>query len=149
MMIYLGADHRGFKLKEKIKAWLKEWGEEYEDVGNSKYDPEDDFPNYASKVARKIQNRGGLGILLCGSGGMALAANKFKGVWAVEAWDVERARHAREDDGANVLAVSADAVDEVKLKQMIRAWLKAEVKAEEKYVRRLGKIRQLEAKNFK
>jgi len=149
MMIYLGADHRGFKLKEKIKAWLEEWREEYEDMGNSKYDPEDDFPDYAGKVARKIQAGGGLGILLCGSGGMALAANKFKGVWAVEAWDVERARHAREDDGANVLAVSADAVDEVRLKQMIRAWLKAEVKTEEKYVRRLGKIRQLEAKNFK
>lgn len=148
-MIYLGADHRGFKLKEKVKEWLEEWGEEYEDMGNVKYDPEDDFPDYAIKVGEKVAKGGGLGILACGSGGMALVANKIKGVWAVEAWDVERARHAKAHDYVNVLALPADVVSEGKAKEIIKVWLETVVKKEEKYQRRLDKIRKIEEDNFK
>ncbi len=147
-MIYLGADHRGFELKEKIKGWLKGWGEEYEDLGNQKFEAEDDFPDFAIKVGEKVAAGKGLGILLCGSGGMALTANKFKGVRAAEVWNKETAKHARAHDDINILVLPADFVDQ-EAKQMIRIWLDTKVKLDEKYVRRLDKIKKLEEQNFK
>jgi len=149
MKIYLGADHRGFALKEKIKEWLDEWGKDYEDLGNDKYDSMDDFPDFAIKVGEKVSKGKGKGILLCGSGGMALAANKIKGVWAVEVWDIERARHAKSDDNANVLVIPADVVDTRMAKEMLKVWFKTKVKKERKYKRRLNKIKNLEKENFK
>ena len=147
-MIYLGADHRGFKLKEKIKGWLSDWGEEYEDLGNKKFEATDDFPDYAIKVGEKVAAGEGLGIFLCGSGGMALTANKFKGVRAAEVWNEASAIHAKAHDDINILVIPADFVKD-EAKEMIRAWLDTEVKTEEKYIRRLDKIKQLEEKNFK
>ena len=79
-MIYIGADHRGFELKEKTKVWLAEQGYEVEDVGDHVFDPGDDYVDYAIKVAESIEGNGGdsRGILLCGSGhGMDIAANRF------------------------------------------------------------------------
>lgn len=148
MKIFLGADHRGFKLKEKIKKWLLEWGEEHEDLGNEKFEATDDFPDFAIKVGEKVADGEGLGILLCGSGGMALTANKFKGVRAAEVWNVETAEHAKAHDAINILVLPADFVGE-EAKKMIRVWLDTEVKLDEKYIRRLDKIEQLEQKNFK
>lgn len=84
-MIYLGADHRGYKLKEKIKQWLKEWGYTFEDMGALEYSPDDDYTDFISKVAQQVsedpeKNRG---IILGMSGqGEAMVANKFKGVRA-------------------------------------------------------------------
>jgi len=148
-MIYLGADHRGFALKEKIKEWLDEWDKDYEDLGNDKYDSMDDFPDFAIKVGEKVSKNKGEGILLCGSGGMALAANKIKGVRAVEVWDIERARHAKSNDNANVLTIPADVVDTRMAKEMLKVWLETKVKKEKKYKRRLNKIKKLEKENFK
>ena len=138
MKIFLGADHRGFKLKEKIKGWLKNWGVSFEDMGNTKYEPEDDFPDFAERVGEKVVEDGGLGILLCGSGGMAL-----------EAWGPEWAEHARQHDSANVLALPADALNEESAKKTVKAFLEAkEGRVEEKYQRRLDKIRKIEDKYF-
>lgn len=144
MKIFLGADHRGFELKEKIKQWLKEEGREYEDMGNRKYEAGDDFPDFALKVGEKVAAGRGIGILFCGSGGMALAANKIKGVRAVEAWDQARAKHAREHDAANVLAIPADAVDEARTREIVRVWLDSKPRTAAKYKRRLEKIKKLE-----
>ncbi|MCX6816665.1 MAG: RpiB/LacA/LacB family sugar-phosphate isomerase [Candidatus Beckwithbacteria bacterium] len=148
MKIYLGADHRGFKLKEKLKGWLKDQKIECEDLGNTQYEIEDDFPDFGKKVAEKVQTTGEKGILLCGSGGMALVANKFKGVWSAEAYDVERAKHAKEHDGVNVLSIPADVVDEKTACEMVRVWLETEVEQKEKYQRRLDKIKAIEERNF-
>jgi len=147
-MIYLGADHRGFKLKEKIKDWLKEWGVEFTDLGNARFDPVDDFPDFAFAVAKKVNQGQGQGILLCGSGGMALAANKFKGVRAVETWNVATAEHAKAHDAANVLMIAADFVDDLMAKKMVKIWLDTKVKQDEKYQRRLAKISKIEETNY-
>ena len=147
-MIYLGADHRGFKLKEKIKGWLKERGTECTDLGNQRFDPVDDFPDFASAVAKKVSQGEGQGILLCGSGGMALVANKFKGVRAVETWNVATAEHAKAHDAANVLMIAADFVEDVEAKKMVDTWLDTPVKQEEKYQRRLAKIGKIEETNY-
>ncbi len=84
-MICLGADHGGFKLKQVIIKFLKDLEYEYEDLGNLNFDKDDDYPDYAFKVAEKvavdIKNKG---ILLCrSSGGMVIAANKINGIKAV------------------------------------------------------------------
>lgn len=147
MKVYLGADHRGYKLKEQIKKWLEAWGMEYQDMGNIKLDVQDDFPDYAKKVAEKVQN-GGKGILLCGSGGMAMVANKFKGVYAVEAWNIETAKHAKAHDDANVLILAADFISDKQAKKMVEAWLNAKVKQDKKYQRRLAKIKQIEKEQY-
>ncbi len=84
MKIYLGADHRGYQLKEKIAKWLFEWKYDFSDMGAEHLDPEDDYPVYAEKVASIVANEEeSRGILLCGSGvGVDVAANKFDGVRA-------------------------------------------------------------------
>lgn len=84
-MVYLGSDHRGFALKEKIKQWLSDWNYQYEDCGAFSYDKDDDYPDFVHKAARAVandpeQNRG---IILGGSGqGEAMVANRYKGVRA-------------------------------------------------------------------
>src|SRR3989344_4268755 len=85
-MIYLGSDHRGYKLKEKIKQWLKEWKYTFEDMGALEYNQDDDYTDFVSKVAAKVSEdpENNKGIVLGMSGqGEAILANKFKGVRAV------------------------------------------------------------------
>lgn len=148
MKIYLGADHGGFKLKEEVKGCLAKLGISYEDMGNSVYDPKDDFVDFGVKVAQKVQKGLGKGVLFCRSGGMALVANKFKGVEAVEVWNTETARHAKEHRDANVLGIPADYVKKKLVCDMIKVWLEAKVRPEEKYQRRINKIKQVEERNF-
>src|SRR3989344_6014238 len=85
-MIYLGADHRGFELKEKIKKWLAEWGYQHEDMGAFEYNKEDDYTDFISKVGQKVSEdpENNKGRILGMSGqGEAIVANKFKGIRAV------------------------------------------------------------------
>ena len=84
-MIYLGADHAGFKLKEEIKRYLDRLGLAYKDLGNFVFDPDDDYPDFAELVAKCVaKEKRSRGILICGTGqGMALAANKVKGAYAL------------------------------------------------------------------
>ena len=82
-MIYLGADHAGWQLKEEIKKYLEELGQPYEDLGNKELEPKDDYPDFALAVARKVVEVKGKGILFCATGvGMCLAANKVGGIRA-------------------------------------------------------------------
>src|SRR3989344_9565448 len=84
-MIFLGSDHRGFELKEKIKKWLSDWGHQYEDMGAFEYNQDDDYTDFVSKVAQKVSEdpENNRGIVLGMSGqGEAMLANKFKGARA-------------------------------------------------------------------
>jgi len=147
MKIYLGADHRGFELKEHLKLWLIE--EEYEvvDCGNVKYDPEDDFTDFSFAVAEKVQqDPQSRGIVICGSGvGVNIAANKVKGIRASTGINADEVRHARKHDDLNVLAISAEYSDFEQAKKMIIIFLTTPFQPEEKYVRRLDKIKQYES----
>jgi ribose 5-phosphate isomerase B len=144
-MVYFGADHRGYKLKSEIKGWLEEWGYDAVDMGNSKYDTEDDYTDFAIKVAEKVALDRGKGILICASGiGMAIAANKVKGVRAGLCTSKKQARLAREDDDINVLCLSADLVSSVRNKGIVKAYLETVFSSSEKHVRRIQKIKQYE-----
>lgn len=142
-MIYLGADHRGFKLKEKIKKILKSSGNNFIDMGNAIYDENDDYTDFAKLVAGKISQNPETdkGILICGSGvGVDITANKFKGVRSALADDEATARQSRSHDNTNVLSIPADEVSAGPAEEIIIAWLNTPFSNKEKYKRRIKKI---------
>lgn len=146
MKVYLGADHGGFELKEKIKGWLTEWGYEFEDWGNAQYDENDDYPDFAIKVAENVakypESRG---VLVCRSGaGMVICANKVKRIRAAAPFDVVSAKHSREHNDANVIAISADFMSEEAAKDMLKVWLETPFSNEERHQRRIDKIKKYE-----
>src|SRR5690348_8278365 len=106
--IALGADHAGFEEKEKIKPLLDELGVQYHDFGTTSTDSVD-YPDFARKVGEAVADgEYDQGLLVCGSGtGMAIAANKVKGVRAAVAWNEDIARLARQHNNANVLSIAA------------------------------------------
>lgn len=143
-MIYIGAGHAGFNLKEELKKYLEELGYEYEDLGNKDLDPGDDYPDYASLVAEKVTGTDNLGILICATGvGMCLAANKVKGIRAANAWDEFTALSSREHNNANILCLAGKVLDIEAAKKITRVWLEAEFTGEERHVRRLDKVEEM------
>lgn len=146
-MLYIGADHRGYKLKEALKIYLKELNFKFEDLGALSLIPDDDYPDYAILVAKKVsqdpeKNRG---ILICGSGvGVDIAANKFKDVRSALLFNAQQARMSRNDDDANVLSFAADFVDENIAKEILKIWLETPFSYLERHARRLGKIKLIE-----
>ena len=146
MKIYLGADHGGFKLKEKIKTWLTEWGFAFEDLGAHSLVEGDDYPDYAVPVAQKVATEpGALGILACRSGqGECVVANKVKGIRAVVAWSQESAMVSRNDDHVNILCLAADHVGMAEQQKIVRVFLSTPFAGEERFQRRIDKIKQLE-----
>ena len=144
-MIYLGADHGGFSFKEKIKEFLNELKIEYQDLGNTKFEPEDDFPDFAVAVAKKVVETGGQGILFCTSGlGMCIAANKIKGIRAVSITSKKSAEQSREHLDANILCLGEHVVSFRDARRIIKTWLETDFFNKEKYVRRLNKIKKIE-----
>lgn len=152
MKIFLGADHRGFELKEKLKEWLLTKGYEVHDLGAYRLDPADDYPDFAVAVAEKVSEDAAAnrGVLLCGSGvGMDVAANKVRGVRATVVWSTDAAEHARSRDNANVVSLAADWTPPDMAREIVRVFLETEFGQAERDVRRLKKIAEIEEKNFR
>jgi ribose 5-phosphate isomerase B len=154
MKIYLGADHRGFVLKEKIASWLFEWGYAFEDIGASIFDKGDDYTKYATEVGSLVSRSSfakateDKGILLCGSGvGVDVVASKFDGVRAAIGKSPEQVRAGRNDDDLNILVLAADYTKDEEAKKMVKAFLETKFSGKSRYKRRLKQISQLEANN--
>lgn len=146
--IYLGADHGGFTLKEKIKGWLTEWKYEFEDMGAYTLDPKDDYTLFAEKVASIVGKGQGKGVLLCKSGvGVDVAANKFDGVRASLGKSAEQVRAGRNDDDMNILVIAAEFTDDEEAKKMLEAFLETAFAGEARFKRRLEDIKKIEANN--
>jgi len=142
--IVIGADHRGFALKEEIKKCFS--GKyEFLDVGTDSAKPVD-YPDIASLIAKNIQSgKCKKGIFICGSGvGASVAANKFKGVRAAICHDVFSAHQGVEDDDMNVLCLGSGVVGGSLAIDIITAFLNAKLKPDERYKRRLDKIKKIE-----
>jgi ribose 5-phosphate isomerase B len=107
--VYLGSDHAGFELKDRLVSWLAEVGHEPVDCGPAEFRDDDDYPPYVMRAAyRAVSDPGSLGIVIGGSGnGEQIASNKIPGVRAAVAWSDETARLAREHNDANVLSLGA------------------------------------------
>ncbi len=148
-MIAIGADHGGYKLKEEIKRYLDEKEIKYIDCG-AYSEERTDYPIYAKKVAEEIQaKRADSGILVCRSGyGMAVAANKFKGIRAASIYDEESAKFAKADDNINVITLGGDYVTTNTAICIIRNWIGTEFKGG-KYQERIEMIDEIEKENMK
>ena len=147
--IALGADHAGFEEKEKVKRTLDELGIEYEDMGTMT--PESvDYPDYAQKVAESVSSGAyEQGLLVCGSGtGMAIAANKVKGVRAAVAWSPEIATLSRKHNDANVLSLPARFLTESQSAEIVKAFFESDFEGG-RHERRVDKIKGLEDADFK
>ena len=144
MKIYLGTDHGGYELKEAIKRYLLELGEEVFDKGTENPDPFDDYPDFIAPVARAVSAypHGSRGIVLGRSGqGEAMLANRFPNVRAVVyyGYDLEVVKKSREHNDANVLSLGADYLTEDAACEAVRLWLDTAFLKEQKYTRRIEK----------
>ena len=146
MKIFLGADHLGFHLKEQVFAYLVKHGYEVEDVGDKELNVDDDFPQFAQMASLKIlgsDDKDPRAILLCGGGqGMAIAANRFRGIRAVVIWDAFEAKMSRNDNDSNVLCLPSRILeDETAAWQgIIEAWLGTPFAEAVRYKRRNAQI---------
>ena len=119
--ILIAADHAGYPLKEWLKTHLSHHS--WVDLGT--FDPSRvDYPDFADRVSERIQQDGGRGVLICGSGqGMAMRANRYKGVRAALAWNEESAKLARQHNDANVLCLGARLITQEDAVMLIELFL--------------------------
>lgn len=149
MKIYLGADHQGFAMKEKVFAYLAKRGHKVEDVGDKELDPNDDFPQFAQLAAIKVlgdEDPDPRAILLCGGGqGMCMAANRFSGIRASVIWDEHEAKMTRNDNDSNVLCLPSRVLenDDQEWQKIIDAWLTTPFANAERYRRRNVQIDEI------
>ena len=150
-IVYIGADHAGFQLKERIKLMLTREGFVVHDLGNTQYEQTDDYPDYAKLVAEKTaKGRLARGILVCGSGvGMCMAANKVKGARAVWADSEKLAQAAVEQNHANVLCMGQGFIEMKQAEKVVRAFLETTPSTEARHKRRVKKLGNLELRNEK
>ncbi len=151
--LHLGADHRGFELKNQLLEWLKQQNKlvvEVKDHGAYKLDPDDDYPDFAFAVGEAVVTEpGSLGVVICGSSvGVTVAANKVKGVRAASACQEFEVVHGRERDGLNVLTLAADKLDFKQAKQLVLTFIQIEPAYEPRFVRRIKKIESYERRSL-
>ncbi len=147
--IYIGADHRGYELKEKIATWLFDLNYEFEDLGATFLDPSDDYTKYAADVASMVAKRPhSKGVLLCGSGvGVEVVANKFDGIRASIGKNVLQVKAGRKDDDMNILVIAADFTIEKEAKAMLIAFIETKYEENARRERRFDEIEKIEANN--
>ncbi len=148
--VAIGADHGGFGMKSELLPWLKAQGYEILDVGAYKYEPTDDYPDFAEAVAQVVTSeKAQRGIIICGSGvGACIVANKVPGVRACPCQDTYSAHQGVEHDDMNVLCLGARIIGIELAKELISTFLKAEFSREERFSRRLQKVLAIESKNM-
>lgn len=150
MKIFLGSDHNGFHLKEKIFSYLAKRSIDTEDIGDTEPNPEDDFPQFAQIAALKVigeEDPDPRAILICGGGqGMAMAANRFRGIRASVIWDAEEARITRNDNDSNVLCLPARVLqreDDQVWEDIVDTWLHTPFAGAVRYKRRNAELDEL------
>lgn len=148
MKIYLATDHAGFDLKENVKNYLLEQKFEVEDCGAMEKLEDDDYPDFISQAAQKVNDdHGSTGIVFGKSGaGECIVANKIKGIRAVLGFNILNVKLAREHNNANVLCLGAEFVNFEEAKELIDIFLNTGFSDEERHIRRLNKIRLIENK---
>ncbi len=145
MRIVVGADHRGYELKDQIAAALRQAGHEVQDVGTNSADSVD-YPDYARAVGEALTDgRAERAVLICGSGiGASIAANKIRGVRAAVCHDTYSARQGVEHDDMNVLCLGSYVISSELALELVKAFIDARLLDEERYRRRLAKVAEME-----
>lgn len=147
--IYLGADHAGFHLKNSLLEHLRIQGLEVVDLGAHVLDPHDDYPLIAKQVASAVAAEpGSVGVLCCGNAeGVCIVANKFDGVRAGIGYSVDAAESMREEDHVTILCLPGRVATNDDPLAILDAFLAANPQSEERYLRRLGQISDMERDN--
>ena len=147
-MIYLGADHRGFYLKESIKNYLQSNNIDYTDCGTNSIEVVN-YPQIAKNVLKQMDPKKDRAILICGSGiGMCMVANKFKGIRAGMCDSIEAAKDGKQHSDLNVLVLPGDFINNDLAFKITKIWLNSEF-LDGRYKTRLEMITQIEKENFK
>lgn len=146
MRVALGSDHAGFELKNHLATILSDSGFTVFDLGTHTADSVD-YPDFAAAVGKAVvDGRADRGIVICGSGaGASVAANKIAGVRAVVAHDTYTAHQAVEHDDVNVLCLGSRVIGSAVAEELSVTFLSATFSGEERHVRRLNKVKALEA----
>lgn len=151
MKIYMGSDHAGFELKEKINKYLTEQNYQVEDKGAFNLDQNDDYPNFIKPVAEAVSlDKDSFGIILGGSGqGEQIVANKIDGIRAIEYYggNLEIIKLGREHNNANVLSLGARFVNEQEAFEAVKIFLETKFSEETRHKRRLEQINTIEKNN--
>lgn len=147
MRTAIGSDHAGFEMKVMLAKHLRDLGHEVVDVGTHGTEPVD-YPDFAAAVGQAVvDGRADRGVLICGSGvGASVAANKIKGIRAGLCHDTYSAHQGVEHDDMNVLVLGSRVIGPALAQELVGAYLKAEFTREERHLRRLGKVKALEAR---
>jgi ribose 5-phosphate isomerase B len=149
-ILYIGADHAGFKLKEKLKKYFQAKKIPFVDVGNLKFEKTDDYPDYGYKLAKRVVTDSAKGVLICGSSlGVCIAANKVKGARAVPGFDAAEVVLSREHNDANILCLSGWRLPLKDAIKMTQLFMSARLSSAKRHHRRLKKIKSIEDKNFR
>jgi len=148
-MIYISSDHAGFDLKNYLVTTLTEKGYEITDLGPKDMDPNDDYPDYVKLVAQEVQKDDqSKGIVICKNGvGASIIANKYKGIRAALSWDPEHAKSSRTDDDSNILSLPSGFITKEQALETVEKWLNTSFSNEERHVRRINKIQEIENEN--
>ena len=148
-MIAIGSDHGGYELKEELKKLLEEKGLEYKDYGAYSTDRVD-YPVVAKEVAKSVQSKEcEKGILICRSGyGMAMVANKFKGIRSAPCFCTKAAQFSRLHNDTNILSLGADYVTVDEAKEILDTWLSTEFEGG-RHQERLDLVSEIERENMK
>ncbi|MDZ4688560.1 MAG: ribose 5-phosphate isomerase B [Planctomycetaceae bacterium] len=146
MRIALGCDHAGYPLKTRVRAVIEALGASVVDCGTDSDGSSVDYPDYAVKVAKiMLAGEADRGVLLCGSGvGISVAANKIPGIRAGVCHDTYSAHQGVEHDDMNVLCIGARIVGEELAVEIVQAFITARFTNEERHVRRLNKVLEIE-----
>ncbi len=148
MKIYIISDHGGFNLKKYLADSLNRDGLDINDLGPFEYNIADDYPDYVPLLAETINN--GFGVVICKNGvGVSMLANKYRGVRAALVNTPEQAKTARTDDNANIIALPADFIDEQTALQCVKTFVETSFSNDERHIRRLKKVENIENNNFK
>jgi len=150
MRVVIASDHAGLNYKNLLVPHLQKKGYEITDLGTYEPGP-DDYPDYAIKVAVAIQDgKADRGIVICGSGvGISVAVNKFRGIRSAICHDTYSAHQGVEHDDMNVLCMGARVIGTELMFELAETFLQSKFSGEDRHVRRLNKIKDIEAKNFR
>jgi len=147
MRIAVAGDHAGFELKNQLAEDIRKKGHEVTDLGACEYDANDDYPDFAAKLARAVQaGEAERGVLICGSGvGASIAANKVRGIRAGLCHDTYSAHQGVEHDDMNVLVLGSRIIGVELAREAVSAFLGARFSGEPRHQRRLDKVKALES----
>jgi ribose 5-phosphate isomerase B len=149
MRIVIGSDHAGFALKSKMGDVVRALGHDVLDIGAFNENPSD-YPDFAELVGHAIaEGKSDRGVLVCGSGvGVSVAANKIYGIRAAVCHDTYSAHQGVEHDDMNILVLGSRIIGEKLAEDLVKSFLSAKFTNEVRHVRRLNKVKALEARLF-